>query len=109
MSKCVIACLPQLHELAHSSPKKRKLILQSANTKIIRSIVECIQNVLKGNIQMQNKNIQKLRRHKTVLRNIIHKGNRLKKKKQIILQKGGSFLPALLAPIIGVLANRLIG
>lgn len=77
MSKCVISCLPQLKEIAKSTPKIRKEILQGANSKILRSIVECIENILRANIQLKKKNIQKLRRHKNILRNISNKGERL--------------------------------
>ena len=87
---------------------KEKKILEAANLMIIKSIVECIENVLSGNIHLEKDNFDKLKRHRAILRKISKKGNRLKQKKKIIVQHGGAFLPALLAPIIAVIADRLI-
>lgn len=48
MSKCVIKNLALLDKLAKAKPAERKKILGSASLQLIRSIVECIENVLKG-------------------------------------------------------------
>lgn len=90
-----------------AKPRQRKKLLQLANVMLIRSIVECVQNVIKGNIQLTKCNIEKLRTHKKILRKISASGDRIKQKKKIIVQHGGSFLPILLAPVIGAIADRI--
>lgn len=106
MSATVFKCLPELKNLAKAKPRERRKLLQVANLMLIRSIVECVQNVLKGNIQLKKCSIDKLRTHKKILRKIRSQGNKLKQKKKIIIQHGGSFLPILLAPVIGVIAEK---
>lgn len=102
MSKCVIKQLPKLSELAQARPKIRKQILEKANLVLIKSIVECIENVLKGNISLKKQCKEKFRKYKSILRKIFNAEKKLATKKQIIVQNGGAFLPALLAPVIAV-------
>lgn len=108
MSKCVIAHLPKLTELSKAKPKIRRALLEKANLDFIKSIVECIENVLKGNIELRKKCKDKLRRYKSILRKIFSSGNKLRAKKKLIVQNGGSFLPALLPPVISILADQLM-
>lgn len=108
MSKCVIAQLPKLTELSKATPKNRRKILEKANLELIKSIVECIENVLKGNIELKKKCKEKLVRYKSILRKIFSSGNKLRTKKKIIVQNGGGFLPALLVPVISILAEQFM-
>lgn len=108
MSQCVFAQLPLLDKLAKASPKERKKILEKANFELIKSIIECTQNVLNGNVELEDKCFIKLKKHKKILRRINSAKEKLKQKKEFIIQNGGAFLPALLSPIIGILLNRLI-
>lgn len=107
MSKCVIKHLPVLKELATTTPKKRRKLLEAANLELIKSIVECIENVLKGNVQLKKKCVEKLKRYKTTLHKIFNTTNKLSHKKKVIVQSGGGFIPVLLASLIPVLAERL--
>lgn len=108
MSQHVISHLPKLQSLIKLTPRKRRDQLEKANLQFIKSIVECIENVMKGNIQLKRECREKLKKYKTVLRRIFHGGNKLKAEKEIIVQNGGAFLPALLAPVITILAERLM-
>lgn len=108
MSDCVFKQLPKLKELAHAKPKERKKILAKANLVLIKSIVECIENVLKGNVRLTKEYKEKLQKYKNILRKINSTTNKLSQKKQVIVQSGGAFLPALLVPVISVLADHLI-
>lgn len=96
MSQHVIAHLPRLQSLTKLTPRKRRDLLEKANLQFFKSIVECIENVMKGNIQLKKKCREKLLKYKTVLRRILHSGKKLKVKKEIIVQNGGAFLPALI-------------
>lgn len=108
MSKCVIKHLPVLKELAITTPKKRLKLLEAANLELIKSIVECVENVLKGNVTLKKKCINKLKKFKTILHKIFNTGKKLTQKKKIIVQNGGAFLPALLASLIPVLVERAL-
>lgn len=108
MSKCVIKHLPILKELATSTPKKRRKILEEASLELIKSIVECVENVLKGNVTLKKKCVTKLKKYKTILHKVFNTGKKLAQKKHIIVQSGGAFLPALLVPLITVLAEKLM-
>lgn len=108
MSQCVITQLPILDRLAKSSPRERKKILEGANLKLIKSIVECVENVLKGNVRLKKNYLKKLKKYKSILRRINSVGHKLAQKKKVIIQTGGAFLPALLSPIIGLLVDHLV-
>lgn len=108
MSQCVIKNLPLLKTLASASPKLRHMILEKGNLQLIKAIVECIENVLKGNIPIEAASFKKLKKHKSALRAVSKTPNKLSQKKKVIIQKGGAFLPALLLPVISVLAEKLL-
>lgn len=108
MSQCVIKNLPVLKTLATASPKFRRMILENGNLQLIKAIVECIENVLKGNIPIKEACFKKLKNHKSALRAVSKAPNKLSHKKKVIIQKGGAFLPALLLPVISVLAEKLL-
>lgn len=108
MSRCVITHLSKLKELSKATPKNRRKLLEKANLDLIKSIVECVENVLKGNVTLKKKCKEKLSRYKTILRKIFSSENKLRAKKKLIVQNGGSFLPALLTPVITILAEQLM-
>lgn len=108
MSECVVSQLPLLSAIANANPRKRKEMLKSAKFDLIKSIVECIENILKGNFKIKKAILKKLKRYKTVLKKLCSAKAGWKRKKKVIIQSGGAFLPTLLAPIISVLAQRLI-
>lgn len=108
MSQCVIKNLPILKTLANAPPKLRRAILENGSLQLIKAIVECIENVLKGNISLEPACLKKLKKHKVALRKVSRAPNKLSQKKKVIIQKGGGFLPALLIPVITVLAEKLL-
>lgn len=108
MSQCVIKNLPVLRALATAPPKLRRMILEKSNLQLTKAIVECIENVLKGNIALEESCFKKLQKHKNILRKVSKAPNKLSQKKKVIVQKGGAFLPALLLPVVTVLAEKLL-
>jgi hypothetical protein len=60
-----------------------------------------------GNVKITKAQRKKLARHAQVLRTLSTRKTPINKKKKILIQKGG-FLPALLAPVLG-LAASLVG
>ena len=87
---------------------QRKAILKLADKDLIKCLCDCAYNILHGNIKMSRQKQCALKKHGHVIRKFANKKRGgLEKKRDFLIQKGG-FLPALLAPIIG-LAGGLIG
>lgn len=95
-----------LRALCHLNTNQRASVLEKADSKLVKCIVECALNILKGNVPVNQAQKSKLKKHAPILRNLVSKGS-LKSKKKIIVQQGGSFLPALLLPIVTTVLTEL--
>lgn len=92
--------LPLLKFLKECPPDCRHKIIQHSDLDLISTICECVYNTLKGNFPLEKREVAKLRKFKKVLRKILRSRGGLRKKKKIIIQSGGAFLPVLLSPIV---------
>ena len=100
--------LAVLGALSHCDDKQRSAILRTADKSLVKCICECALNVLHGVVKLRDSEKKKLNKHKIVLRRLINrKSSSWKTKKRALVQNGGSFLPALLAPIVGALISKL--
>ena len=73
----------------------------------MEAIGEVALNLLKGNIIVPTSSFKRLKPHKSKLLYLTRKKTSLKKKKEVLNQKGG-FLPAL-AALVAPLAADLLG
>lgn len=89
-------------------PKFQRALLKSCDEAEINCICECIYNVLKGKIPLQDKALKKLHKHKNTLRTLISKGKNKKNRKKIIVQKGGAFLPIIIGSVLSALLGSLV-
>lgn len=95
-----------LEALRHADKNQRLAILKNADSKLIKYICECALNVLKGVVALKDCQKKKLKKFKNTLRKLASKGvkksrkSSWKKKKRILVQKGGSLIPLLLSPIL---------
>ena len=105
--RCVKRHYKTLRAICKSKAQKRKQILQNASGDVIRSVSQVIKNTLKGNVPVSQRQKDRLRRHKQVLRQLSLKRTSLKKKRNILIQKGGALLPLLLTPILSAVAGSL--
>ncbi len=96
--------LDELRVLKKSKPAFRKSILRAADKDLICCLCECSHNVLNGNIKLSPKDKKPLQKHSKHLRELASRNISLKKKRGILVQKGG-FLPALLGPILAIAAS----
>ena len=96
--------IDELKVLKKAKPALRKSILKAADKDLICCLSDCCHNILNGNIRLNASQKKSLQRHRKNLRKIATKRTTVKKRRDILVQKGG-FLPALLAPIIGVAAS----
>lgn len=98
-----------LHTLQTAKPRLRKSILENADIQLIKTLIECVQNTLSGNVPLNQNEIKKLKRFKTVLRVLLNSKCKLEKKRKLIIQSGGgAFLPVLLAPIVSAAINHFL-
>lgn len=93
--------------LAKCTPAQRKAILKAANEALVRTICECILNVLKETVPVSKHAKRKLLAHKKSLIALAEKSTPLRKKKKILVQQGGNFLGLLLPPVLRVLSSIL--
>lgn len=96
--------LQALHLL---KPKFQKVLLKACSREEINCLCECVYNVLKGKVPLKENQKKLLNNHKSLLRNIVLKGNTNYRKK-ILVQKGGAFLPIILGSILSTILGSLI-
>ena len=106
MAKRLRNHIDELKVLKKANPSLRKNYLKLANKDLICCLCECSHNILNGNIKLTSAQKKKLTRHSQHLRLLAKKSVPLKTKRNILIQKGG-FLPALLAPILGIAASLI--
>lgn len=93
--------------LGSCKPGLRKTILKGADNDLIFTLCEIVLNTLNGSIQLNNKEFNKLKNHKTCFRKLIDNKNSIKKKKYILIQNGGSWMPFLIPPVIEAVKSIL--
>ena len=91
---------------AKKKPKRRKQLVDLADTGEIRAVSECIQNLLEGNVRVDADLLRRMRRHKNDLRSLAKKCYPTKQKKRILKQKGG-FIGALVPLAISAATSLL--
>lgn len=96
-----------LRAICHLNGKQRAALLSQANSDLIRCICECAFNILRGNVPVKKREKERLRKHAPILRKLVSRNDDVKRKKKIIVQKGG-FLPSLLIPIVGTVLTSLL-
>lgn len=94
-----LSCLPK---------KERQILLRYIDSKLIKCICECAYNVLRGNVPLDSEQKTRLRKHATVLRQLVRRGDTLKKKKKIVQTGGGAFLPSLLVPVLAAVLTEIL-
>ena len=93
--------------LAKCTPAQHKAILKEADDALVKTICECILNVLKETVPVSKPAKRKLLAHKKSLIALAEKSTPLNKKKKILVQQGGNFLRVLLPPVLRVLSSIL--
>lgn len=96
----------KLKEFYSCSKKEQKKILKNkSDKKIIEVIKDIILNLLKGHIQLTEKEKKELKKYKYTLRKIINT-KPVCRSREIIVQKGG-FLPVLIPSAITLITTIL--
>jgi hypothetical protein len=85
------------------------VLLESASDELIKAIVECAVNTLNGNHKLSKEEKGKLNKFKIRLRALVEPMFSFKRKRKLIVQKGGFIVPLLtsiLSGVIGALINN---
>jgi len=107
MSRRAIKNYHHLKVLSTSKPHQVKAILKTADDPLIQTICECVYNLVNSNLPISHYKKRKLCVHKNHLIKLATKGVALKKKREVLVQKGGNFLPLILPAAIAVLEKFL--
>jgi hypothetical protein len=107
MSASVKRNIRALRVLSKAPKKLRDIVLTDADEDLILALCEVIHNVLIGTVKLKPKQIKKLRRYHSTLFNLSQKTTSVRKKRKLLLQKGG-FLSTLLPPAIALLSTLLL-
>ena len=103
------AHLPLLKQVSRLPEARKKVFLESADGRLIKSICECCVNILNGCIPLSDRQHERLKFNKEHLRRLVHRATPIKEKRKL-LQKGG-FMSAILTaaiPLIGgLIANAV--
>jgi hypothetical protein len=106
MSKNVRNNLHFLKVLKDVNKHSRQVILRNANRNLINSINECVYNVLHNKQFKLKKNKRaKLLKYRSSLRKLVHIKTPFRKKKKIIEQQGGNFLPIILPTVLSLISS----
>jgi len=108
MSRQIRQYLPVLKQIARMRDSARRTYLKNCDRRLIDCISECAKNVLKNNVPLKESQYKRLRRQKKNVRALASKRTSLKRKRQIVQQRGG-FLSTLLVPAITALGSILAG
>lgn len=98
-----------LHMLAKATPAQKRALLRTSTNSQISALCEICLNILAGHLPI---NIKRLKKYKDTIRKLTKRSISFRKKKALLVNQTGGFLPAL-APVIlsalAGLAGRVIG
>lgn len=101
MSNRIKNNLDYLKILGSCKTAMRKAIIENADKDLVYTLCECVLNCLNGNVPINDSVKNKLKRHRKVLREVLKKkSSSIIKKKSILIQKGGAFLPLIIPTIM---------
>ena len=92
--------------LVKCTPAQRKAILKAADDALVKTICDCVFNVLKETVPVSKPAKRKLLKHKKSLTALAEKSTPLNKKQQILVQHGGNFLSVLLPCTVAICNNH---
>ena len=89
--------------LSKTHPIQQRTLLETAEPDQVRAVCECIYSIMHGNIRIPQGIKEKLIPKKQVLHDLADPKVPYKRKKNLILQSGGSIFGALPSPAISAI------
>lgn len=106
--KGVLECLPELEIIKKSVNNNKKLkIINQCSNRVFYAICEICRNIINGVIPLSSSNLNKLKKHKDLLRKLSQKKISLATRKKLIIQQGGA-LSTILVPALTFLASLFL-
>ena len=105
MSKRMQRNLNRLKALHCCSKSEQKELLRVAKPESINAICDCVHNILQGNVKVDQRELNQLKKKKKILRELTSRKNKTPTRKKILVQHGGGFLNSVLGPVLGVLGE----
>lgn len=97
-----------LRHIASSSRRLQQGLLRRASPAVLKLIAECCLNFCRGGFRLPPAKVKKLRRYRHVIRELANRRTTSKKRKQLVVQKGG-FLSLLIPGAVSLLGSLLGG
>lgn len=97
--------LELLQIISKCKNKYRNALIKMGDKELISAICECVDNMLQGNVKIDDNTKAILHKYRHTLRKIVQKST-LKSKKKILTQQGG-FLPVLLPSILPTIVSSI--
>jgi hypothetical protein len=97
-----------LQVLKSAPPKLKKAILKNCDEKLLDALSEICFNYLKGNVKCKDNHLKNLKKFKSTVRKLGRSDKRKSDRRKILLQSGGGFITALLAPVVAELVTHFI-
>jgi len=95
-----------LQVLKTAKPQLRKAIIKNCSSELVKTISECVLNVLRNNLQLTACQKKRLQKFKSPLRALADKKVSISGKKRLFNQRGG-FLVPLLSAILPTIASLI--
>lgn len=111
MSSNVRKQMKTLEILKIAPPKIRQNILKNCDEKLVNAVSEICLNLCRGNIQCEKNSMKRLKKYRKKIRALstIRKNKKdVIKRRNLLKQNGGSFLPILLSPLLGMLSDFIV-
>jgi len=97
--------LTKLEGLRKANKQSRSSVLRRADKELIECLCECVQNTLKGKLELTDAQYHRLDEHKHTLRKIAKHCGDWRVKKAVILQDDGFMLPLLTAVFSNIMKS----
>ena len=96
-----------LEKIKHSRQIERKALLKALSNKEVKLLCEVCLNLVHGHLKVQNQTtFNKLKKHRKLLSDLADKRKSIKRKRQLINQKGG-FIGALAAAALPIIVDQV--
>ena len=96
-----------LEHLAKCSPEDCEHLIGSGSDDLITTLSEICHNLLEGNIPLTENQLESLRESADVLRAVSKKATSIKRKRDVLVQRGGFLIPALIGMALPLIKSIL--
>jgi hypothetical protein len=91
--------------LAGPNPNERQKLLKHLDDDLLNAICTCVHNISQGKMALTTQQIRRLGPYFGVMKKLWSKKKSNKEKQWLLQEQKGGFLPALLAPLLGIVAS----